>query len=104
LLLTFSRRAAKEMERRVAHILSKTKAATHVSIAWSGTFHAIGARLLRQFAHSIGLDPAFTIHDREDSADLMNLVRHQLGFSEQEQRFPLKATCLSIYSKAVNSG
>jgi DNA helicase-2/ATP-dependent DNA helicase PcrA len=92
------------MERRVAHILSKTKAATHVSIAWSGTFHAIGARLLRQFAHSIGLDPAFTIHDREDSADLMNLVRHQLGFSEQEQRFPLKATCLSIYSKAVNSG
>jgi DNA helicase II / ATP-dependent DNA helicase PcrA len=104
LLLTFSRRAAREMERRVEGILNKTRAAAHVSITWSGTFHAIGARLLREFAHSIGLDPAFTIHDREDSADLMNLVRHQLGFSEQEQRFPLKATCLSIYSKAVNSG
>jgi len=34
----------------------------------------------------------------------MNLVRHQLGFSEQEQRFPAKATCLAIYSKAINSG
>jgi DNA helicase-2/ATP-dependent DNA helicase PcrA len=104
LLLTFSRRAAKEMERRVEHILRKTQGTGHVSITWSGTFHAIGARLLREFAYSIGLDPAFTIHDREDSADLMNLVRHQLGLSEQEQRFPLKATCLSIYSKAVNSG
>src|SRR6516164_1188021 len=40
LLLTFSRRAAKEMERRVEHILRKTEAVTHVSIAWSGTFHA----------------------------------------------------------------
>jgi DNA helicase-2/ATP-dependent DNA helicase PcrA len=92
------------MERRVAHILRKTEAAAHVAIAWSGTFHAIGARLLREFAHSIGLDPAFTIHDRGDSEDLMNLVRHQLELSEQEQRFPLKATCLSIYSKTVNSG
>ncbi len=51
---------------------------------------------------SIGLDPAFTIHDREDSADLMNLVRHELGLFEQtESRFPLKGTCLAIYSRAV---
>jgi DNA helicase II / ATP-dependent DNA helicase PcrA len=104
LLLTFSRRAAKEMERRVERILGQAQGTARGSIAWSGTFHAIGARLLRAFAHSIGLDPAFTIHDRGDSADLMNLVRHRLGFSEQEQRFPLKATCLAIYSKAVNSG
>jgi DNA helicase-2/ATP-dependent DNA helicase PcrA len=104
LLLTFSRRAAKEMERRVERILSKAQATACNSIPWSGTFHAVGARLLREFAHSTGLDPAFTIHDREDSADLMNLVRHQLDLSEKEQRFPLKATCLAIYSKAVNSG
>jgi DNA helicase-2/ATP-dependent DNA helicase PcrA len=104
LLLTFSRRAAREMERRVERILGSQQAAACNSIAWSGTFHAIGARLLREFAHAIGLDPAFTIHDREDSADLMNLVRHQFGLSEQKQRFPLKATCLAIYSKAVNSG
>ena len=105
LLLTFSRRAAQEMERRVERILTGGgRSPGLAAIGWSGTFHAIGARLLRDFAHSIGLNPAFTIHDREDSADLLNLVRHHLGFSEQEQRFPLKATCLAIYSRAVNSG
>jgi ATP-dependent DNA helicase UvrD/PcrA len=51
----------------------------------------------------IGLDPAFTIHDREDSADLMNLVRHELGFSNTERRFPAKGTCLAIYSRCVNA-
>ena len=102
LLLSFSRRAAEEMERRVERILSASQASG--SMSWSGTFHAIGARLLREYAHSVCLDPAFTIHDPEDSADLMNLIRHQLGFSEHDQRFPLKATCLATYSKAVNSG
>jgi DNA helicase II / ATP-dependent DNA helicase PcrA len=107
LLLTFSRRAAKEMERRVERILDARKGAGvqgRRAIGWCGTFHAVGARLLREFAHAIGLNPAFTIHDREDSADLMNLVRHSLGLSGQEQRFPQKATCLAIYSKAINSG
>ncbi len=51
----------------------------------------------------IGLDPAFTIHDREDSADLMNLVRHELGFSKTAARFPTKGTCLQIYSRCVNT-
>ena len=58
------------------------------ALTWAGTFHGIGARLLRDYAEQIGLDPAFTIHDREDSADLMNLVRHELGFSKTESRFP----------------
>ena len=71
-------------------------------MTWAGTFHAIGARLLREYAETIGLAPAFTIHDREDSADLMNLVRHDLGFSKTEKRFPTKGTCLAIYSRAVN--
>ena len=70
---------------------------------WSGTFHAIGARLLREYAHEIGLSPGFTIHDREDFADLLNLVRHDLGFSKTEKRFPAKNTCLSIYSRVVNA-
>jgi len=107
LLLTFSRRAAAEMERRAHNIIA---AATGVGsssardpLLWSGTFHAIGARLLRMYAGSVGLDPAFTIHDREDAADLMNLVRHELGLSEKAKRFPLKATCLAIYSRAVNA-
>ena len=46
---------------------------------------------------------AFTIHDREDSADLMNLIRHELGFSKTESRFPTKGTCLAIYSRCVNA-
>lgn len=85
LLLTFSRRAADEMSRRVRRILTRNEAArpwlAQAAIAWAGTFHAIGARLLREYAGRIGLDPAFTIHDREDSADLLNLVRHDCGFS-----------------------
>jgi hypothetical protein len=58
---------------------------------------------LRDYAEQIGLDPGFTIHDREDSGDLMNLVRHQLGLSKTESRFPAKGTCLAIYSRAVNA-
>jgi DNA helicase II / ATP-dependent DNA helicase PcrA len=107
LLLTFSRRAAAEMARRVEHItaqaLRERAAAMTAAIAWSGTFHAIGARLLREYAESIEIDRSFTIHDREDSADLMNLIRHDLGFSKTERRFPTKNTCLAIYSRAVNA-
>jgi DNA helicase-2/ATP-dependent DNA helicase PcrA len=107
LLLTFSRRAAAEMERRVERIVARalggTIAPSAGTIAWSGTFHAIGARLLRLYATAVGLDPGFTIHDREDSADLMNLVRHERALSDKAERFPLKATCLAIYSRAVNA-
>src|SRR3982751_4491222 len=104
LLLTFSRRAAAEMERRAERILNRASGTNaSAGLIWSGTFHAIGARFLREYAERIGLDRAFTIHDRDDSADLMNLVRHELGFSRTENRFPQKGTCLSIYSRAVNA-
>ena len=104
LLMTFSRRAANEMTKRVERIVARALPATSAppTLGWSGTFHGIGARLLREYANTIGLDPAFTIHDREDSADLMNLVRHELGLSHTEKRFPTKATCLAIYSRTVN--
>ncbi|WKL21822.1 ATP-dependent helicase [Agrobacterium tumefaciens] len=107
LLMTFSRRAASEMSRRVERICKQvigTNAGTLTdALAWSGTFHGIGARLLRIYAEQVGLNVDFTIHDREDSADLMNLARHELGFSKTESRFPTKGTCLAIYSRAVNS-
>lgn len=102
LLLTFSRRAAAEMERRARRIV-EAAGLMQARLSWSGTFHAIGARLLRMHAHAIGLAPNFTIHDREDSADLLNLVRHDLGLAEKSKRFPLKSTCLAIYSRAVNA-
>ena len=107
MLLTFSRRAASEIIRRVERIAANvvgTKKAMTGALTWSGTFHAIGARLLREYAQHIGLDSSFTIHDRGDSADLLNLVRHELGFSKTDKRFPGKATCLAIYSHAVNAG
>ncbi|KQV32241.1 ATP-dependent DNA helicase [Rhizobium sp. Root1203] len=107
LLMTFSRRAASEMSRRVERIckqvLGAQSAAMTEALSWAGTFHGIGARLLRIYAEQIGLNVDFTIHDREDSADLMNLVRHELGFSKTESRFPTKGTCLAIYSRTVNS-
>ncbi len=107
LLMTFSRRAASEMTRRVQRICRQVlgdKAAIMTdALAWAGTFHGIGARLLRMYAEQIGLGIDFTIHDREDSADLMNIVRHQLGFSKTENRFPTKSTCIAIYSRVVNS-
>lgn len=108
LLLTFSRRASVEMTRRVERIcktvLGDKTGPLADALAWSGTSHSIGARLLREYAQQIGMDPAFSIHDREDSADLMNLIRHDLGFSKTEKRFPGKGTCLAIYSRVVNSG
>jgi DNA helicase II / ATP-dependent DNA helicase PcrA len=107
LLMTFSRRAAAEMTRRVERIARKVMGdgagVMTDALTFAGTFHGIGARLLRDCADQIGLDPAFTIHDREDSADLINLVRHELGFSKTESRFPTKGTCLAIYSRCVNA-
>jgi DNA helicase-2/ATP-dependent DNA helicase PcrA len=103
LLATFSRRAAEEMIRRVDRITTAAVGAGHIDLPWAGTFHAVGARLLREFADHIGLKPSFTILDRSDAADLMNLVRHELGQSKKEERFPKKDTCLAIYSLAVNS-
>ena len=107
LMLTFSRRAAAEMTRRVERVTAGTGAAgaamRHRGLTWAGTFHAIGARLLRIYAEQIGLDHAFTIHDREDSADLMNLIRHERGLSKTGTRFPTKHTCLAIYSRVVNA-
>jgi DNA helicase-2/ATP-dependent DNA helicase PcrA len=107
LLLTFSRRAAQEMERRVGSVLQKALGLAGTqsppSLPWSGTFHSIGARLLREYAARIGLEDNFTIHDRGDAEDLMGLVRHEIGFSSTKNRFPLKGTCLGIYSRVLNT-
>jgi DNA helicase II / ATP-dependent DNA helicase PcrA len=107
LLMTFSRRAASEMTKRVERIARKVMGdnagVMTDALAWSGTFHGIGARLLRDYSEQIGIDPQFTIHDREDSADLINLIRHEKGFSKTQSRFPTKGTCLAIYSRCVNA-
>jgi len=106
MLATFSRRAAAELVRRVERLLARRlapEAAAAATPAYAGTFHGLGARLLREYATRLGLAPQFTIHDREDSADLMNWARHELGVGDLKQRFPTKATCLTIYSRVVNA-
>lgn len=107
LLMTFARRMAAEMTRRVQQICArafKGRATVAVdAVEWSGTFHAVGARLLRLHAETIGLDPAFSILDRGDAEDLLDMVRDELGLSATRKRFPRKSTCLAIYSYAVNA-
>jgi len=111
LLLTFSRRAAQEMTRRAQRVVAASLAETRPGasssttprLPWSGTFHAIGNRLIRQHASRLGLDPSFSVLDRGDAADLMDLVRHRQGLTKTEKRFPRKDTCLGIYSHRVNT-
>ena len=104
LLLTFTRRAAQEMTRRAQRICARACAPERAQrLRWSGTFHSIANRLLRVHAESVGLSPSFTVLDRSDAEDLMNLLRDELGFSRASTRFPKKATCFAIYSHAVNA-
>ena len=110
LLLTFTRRAAQEMIRRVETIVARAGGGSPAGgryqgiLPWSGTFHSIANRLIRRYARNVSLDPAFSVLDRGDSADLLDVVRHELGLSKKSRRFPKKDTCLAIYSRCVNSG
>ena len=111
LLLTFSRRASEEMIRRAKRIVAKAvtgkdsseKAPAVARLNWAGTFHSVANRLLRRYAAQVGLEAAFSVMDRGDSADLLDIARQDLGFSSKERRFPRKDTCLAIYSHCVNT-
>ena len=109
LLLTFTRRASQEMTRRVESILRVATKGLGTAplpaggLPWSGTFHSVANRLLRQFAHNLGLDPGFSVLDRGDAADIMDVVRHEQNLTRTSQRFPKKDTCLAIYSRCVNT-
>lgn len=109
LLMTFSRRAAQELAERARRIVAAKlkeqgeQAADFAPLSWTGTFHSVANRILRSQAEAIRLEPDFTIMDRGDAADMMDLLRHKLGFSKTGKRFPHKATCVDIYSRAVNA-
>ena len=111
LMLTFTRRAALEMIRRTQTIVSEVLSdrgkmgdrSVVTRMLWSGTFHSVGNRILRLFAKQLGLDPSFTVLDRTDAADLMDVIRHELGFSSKDKRFPRKDACLAIYSYRINT-
>ena len=107
LLLTFTRRAAEEMTRRVESIIRASAPDSTVlpggGLPWAGTFHSVANRLLRRFAHNVGLDPGFSVLDRGDAADMLDVVRHELKLTRTSRRFPKKDTCLAIYSRCVNA-
>ncbi len=107
LLLTFTRRAAQEMTRRVENIVRAAAgdraALPSGGLPWSGTFHSVANRLLRRFAHNLGLEPGFSVLDRGDSADVIDVVRHEAKLTRASRRFPKKDTCLAIYSRCVNT-
>lgn len=109
LLLTFTRRAAQEMKRRVASIVRVATQGNHSTplpsggLPWAGTFHSVANRLLRRYAHNLGLDTGFSVLDRGDSGDVMDVVRHALKLTRTARRFPKKDTCLAIYSRCVNT-
>ena len=100
LLLTFSRRAAREMLARAERATGRDD----VAKVWGGTFHAVANRLLRLDGRPLGLRPDFTVLDQADAADVIDLVRDEVGLSSRERRFPRKDALAGIYSRTVNAG
>jgi DNA helicase-2/ATP-dependent DNA helicase PcrA len=98
LLLTFTRKASKEMMDRAAILLDNRCSKIH-----GGTFHSFANLTLRKYAKAVGLDNGFTILDQGDSEDVINLIRAQLKFGEGKKRFPNKQTIFKILSLAVNT-
>ncbi|MBW4077573.1 MAG: ATP-dependent helicase [Acidobacteria bacterium] len=99
LLLTFTRRAARDIVNRVRAL----SGADHVRRVSGGTFHSVAHRTLRHHHATVGLPEGFGVLDHADAADLMDLVRADLGVLSGSRRLPKKATLASLYSRAVNT-
>jgi DNA helicase-2/ATP-dependent DNA helicase PcrA len=97
LLLTFTRRAAEEMLRRASLLIDN-----RCSKVAGGTFHSFANLILRQFGRRMNLSPSFTIMDRPDSEDVIQLLRTELGLNSKDKRFPRKQTVAEIFSMALN--
>lgn len=106
LLVTFTRRAAREMVSRTERMLAAAAGAPRRTggRVTAGTFHSIAHRTLRRHAVALGLPEGFSVLDPADAADLVDLVRHDhLQGATTTRRFPRKATLLDLYSRAVNT-
>ena len=100
LLLTFTRRAAREMLSRARSLVAMPAGAGGVV---GGTFHSVAHRFVRMHASSLGLAPGFAVLDAGDAADLLDLIREEHGHAQRDRRFPKKSTLLDIYSRTVNA-
>ena len=98
LLLTFTRKASKEMLDRVETLLHEKE----VSKVTGGTFHSFASHVLRKYANMIGLPHNFTIIDSADSEDIIDLIRTELKFNTQAQKFPRKDRIYEIISYSRN--
>jgi len=97
LLLTFTRKAAKEMLDRAAKLTDR--GCREVS---GGTFHSLAQRVLREEAKRIGFSPSFTIMDRSDMEEAARALIPEVNGKERPMRFPKGATISTILSKAAN--
>ncbi len=100
LLLTFTRKAAREMLNRVEILLHDASAGK----VTGGTFHSFASFILRKYANMIGLPPNFTIIDSADSEDVVDLIRTELKFSSKDRKFPKKGRIYDIISFSRNRG
>ncbi len=98
LLLTFTRKAAKEMMNRASQILDDRAEKVN-----GGTFHSFANLTLRKYGSVVGLNQNFLILDQGDSEDTINLIRSQMKLGDEKKRFPTKATLLKIYSLSTNT-
>lgn len=98
LLVTFTNKAAKEMLQRVAELTDGS-----VRLPWSGTFHHIAYRLLKQYASLLGYRNDFTISDSSDSLELMKMCLKAEGIDRKQKRFPSAKVLSSIISFARNA-
>lgn len=96
LLLTFTRRAAQEMTRRATLLIGGTEAAAITA----GTFHGFAAMLLRRHAAAVGISPDFTIADRADAEDIIDLIRRELRLDAKGKSFPRKGAIEEAFSRA----
>ena len=103
MLLTFSRRAARELVNRVQKVTEHNFQGAYFECPWAGTFHSVAVKLLRKHGRRIGISPSFTIIDSADAKDLIGIVRDDLRVAAKGSLFPRKDTCHAIYSLQVNS-
>lgn len=111
MLLTFTRRAAREMVGRTRALLAESSATSSRSRVLGGTFHSVAHRTLRRHAAALGLPEGFSVLDASDAADVIDLVRQELDAdradravgAQRGRRFPRKATLLDLYSRSVNT-
>jgi DNA helicase-2/ATP-dependent DNA helicase PcrA len=98
LLLTFTNKAAGEMMRRVSDLLGH-----ELRALWGGTFHSIGARILRLHAETLGYQKDFTILDRDDAKDLIKACMADAKIDKKDKHFPKPDVLNEIFSLAANT-